>query len=62
MIKWGDTPIGLEMARVFNSENGALLNFVSAVTFDHRELLTAHQPKVQGVFTIQMWWHLISTR
>ena len=39
--KWGDTPIGLEMGRIFDDEDSQLLNFISGVEFDNRMLMTA---------------------
>lgn len=49
--RWGDTPIGLEMSRIFDAENTQLLNYVSAEEFDNRLLLTATPTQgVNGVY------------
>lgn len=43
---WGNTPISKEMARVLDLDSQGLLNFVSAVNFDNRYLITVSPVKV----------------
>jgi hypothetical protein len=48
--RWGDTPISLELLRVTEQENLALMNFDSGIVFDNRRLSTANPVQTaQGV-------------